>query len=260
MNIRKQNILTAILIMAVMFIGYFSSGCVTPRHIDELKAEIRSIKADNEQTREMVGKMDSLITSSTESNNKLRHDVTYSSDQMQERIDQLLENYNELLAVLQQINQNLTTRSVIQSSPGIQTDRTTTPTETTQTQKPSVDCGESYDVAFTHTLHEEYQEAINKFKKFIEDCPEHENVSNARYWTGESYYLLNKYVEAADEFQYLIDNFKSSQNVSRALYQIARCKQELGKNNEAKALYQKVIDDYPETFEARQASERLKDL
>lgn len=257
MTINRKNIITAILVMAVMFIGYVGSGCVTSRHIDELKAEIREVKADNAQTRDMVAKMDSIITISAESNNRLRHDVTYSNDQLQERIDQLLENYNELLNILQQINQTLSAKQIIRSSPGVQPDQ---PPSTQQTQTPAVDCDEAYDLAFTHTLREEFNEAIEKFKKFLDDCPNHENVENAHYWIGESFYLLDKYVEASEEFQYFIDNYKSSVNFSRAMYQLARCKQELGKFDEAKTFYQKIVEDYPNTFDAKQAAERLKDI
>ncbi len=239
-----------------MFIALFSNGCVTPRHIDELRAEIREIKVDNEQTRDLVAKMDSLITSSTESNNRLRNEVSMSTDQMQERMDQLLENYNELLTVLQQINQNLSTEKVILGSPGVQPD-------ITQTQTPSIDCGTTYDESFILVRQDEYdkyEQAIKGFKKFLAECPEHESVENAHYWIGESLYSQEKYVEASEKFQFLIDNYKSSVNLSRAMYQLARSKQELGKKAEAKAIYQKIINDFPDSFEANQATDRLKDL
>ncbi|MFC1475125.1 tol-pal system protein YbgF [Candidatus Zixiibacteriota bacterium] len=256
----KKNIITAIFIMAVMIIALFSNGCVTSRHIDELKAEIRDIKADNAQTRDMVSQMDSLITSSTESNNRLRNDVSMSNDQMQERIDQLLENYNELLVILQQINQKMSTKKVIIDSPGVQPEINQTQTTTTQTQTPSIDCGATYDESFIAVRRGEYVQAIEGFEKFLAECPQHESVENAHYWIGESMYSQEKYVEAIEKFQFLLNNYKSSVNLSRAMYQLARSQQELGKKAEAKTMYQKIIDDFPDSFEANQATDRLKDL
>jgi TolA-binding protein len=41
---------------------------------------------------------------------------------------------------------------------------------------------------------------------------------------------------------------------------MARSHQELGNLEKAKQLFQRILSDYPESFEARPAEERLKDL
>ena len=260
----QNKTITAVFITAVMLTAMFVSGCVTPRHIDELKMEIREIKSDNQQTREMVAHMDSLITAGAEASNKLRNDVSYSTDQMQQQIDALLNNYNELMLIAQQINQKVNnTKYTIRSSPGVQggTQEPVTQQPVNQTpQQPSVDCGTLYDDSFILTRRGEYEQAIEKFTEFLKDCPQHENVENAHYWIAESYYSLDKFVEAAEKFTYLTENFKSTSNMSRALYQLGRCNQELNKTDEAKRVFQKVIDDFPGSFEANQAAERIKDL
>ena len=58
----------------------------------------------------------------------------------------------------------------------------------------------------------------------------------------------------------MIDDFKGSANGGRALYKLGRCHQELGKMDKAKKAFKQVVDDYPQTLEAEQSKERLKDI
>jgi tol-pal system protein YbgF len=261
----KTKLLTVIFAMAVMFIGLSLSGCVTSRHIDELKAEIRDIKEQNDDTVEAIAEMEKVVTENSETVNRLRNDVTLSNDQLQERIDVLLENYNELMRIMLEMKNNLATRRVITSSPGSQTESSVTPKATdinkqTPVSQPADYCIDSYDAAFILARREKYDEAIDSFNKYLANCPEHESVENAHYWIGECYYSLEKYVDASEKFDYLINAFKSSVNLSRAMYKLARCHQELGKTDAAKDLFNRLVDEFPETLEANQAKERLKDL
>ena len=264
----KNSIVTAISLMAVIFIAVSLSGCVTSRHIDELKAEHREIKATVSESGSKIDKMEQLITESADASNKLRNDLSSSNDHIQEQIDALLLNYNELLRMVQEINAEVHSKTIMRGSvpggtveqkPMTQTTTTTTPVET-MPEKPAVDCGLLYDDSFVLFRGEKYQEAIVSFNNFIDKCPSHENVENAHYWIGECYYALEKYVDAADKFDYLLNTYKSTINASRALYKLARCKQELGKKAEAKKIFQRLIDEYPGTLEGSQAKDLIKDL
>ena len=264
---RNKIIITAIFAMAVMFISNSLTGCVTARHIDEVKAEIRDVKDDTRDTNEKLARMDSIITVGAEANNKLRNEISFSNSETQRQIEALLENYNELFQMLQEITRQLQIKHVIKSSPGSQTEPAPPINQGPQEQttvvpeeKPAIDCSATYDDSFILVRRGEYEKAIEGFKLFLDNCEKHENASNAHYWIGECYYSLEKYVDAINEFDYLVKNFKSSVNASRALYKMARSNQELGKTKEAKDLFQKLIDEYPETLEANQAKERLKDL
>lgn len=257
--------ITAIVAMAVMFLGSCLTGCVTPRHIDELRADVGEVKQQNTETQEMVTHMDSVMTQDAEANRKMRTDVSMSVADLQQQINALLENYNTLMQQLQRLYEK---QPVVvlppKSSPGAQSD---TPkqqgpasTEPAVVDNPPIDCGATYDDAFLLTRSQEYEKAIEKFREFLTYCSKHESAERAHYWIGECYYSLEKYVDAINEFRYLLDNYKSSVNASQALYKIARSNQELGKTAEAKKLYQQVIDDYPSSFDAGQAKERLREL
>ena len=261
----KKHSITAILIMAVMFVSLGLGGCATKRNMDELMAEVRDVKRQNEDTHQMVTRLDSVMTAGADADNKLRNDIAITVNDLQQQLDVLMENYNDLMTQIQQMGRQPSVTHVIRPSPGAsdQTSVTIKDTATTtavEPPPPAIDCGATYDESFILVRRGEYENAIAGFKNFLTHCEKHESAENAHYWIGECYYSLEKYVDAIAEFQYLIDNYKSSVNASRAMYKLARSQQELGKTDEAKRVFQKLIDDYPETLEASQAKERLKDL
>ncbi len=264
----KQNYLvTAISLMAVIFITVSFSGCVTSRHIDELKAEHREIKTQIANSSSKVDKMEQLITENADASKKLRNDISSSNDQIQEQMDALLDNYNELLRMLKQITTELRTKRIVVGSVGggtveqLPTTNNNTKPQQEVIAKPTVDCGKLYDDSFVlFRSGENYEGAIASFNNFIEKCPDNASVENAYYWIGECYYALEKYVDASEKFEYLLKNYKGTVNASRAMYKLARCKQELGKNKEAKKIFQQLIDEYPESLEGSQAKDLIKDL
>ncbi|UCD62611.1 MAG: tol-pal system protein YbgF [Candidatus Zixiibacteriota bacterium] len=262
---KRKIYVTAIVAMAVLYIGIGLTGCATKRHIDEVKAEVRDVKRQNEETQDLLARMDSTIAAGAEANGRLRADVSVTVNNLQQQIDMLLENYNDLLAQIRQLNLQPTVTHVVRSSPGSQEQTAVTVGPDTAGQvstpvRPAIDCGQVYDESFILVRRGEYEKAIEGFRRFLEHCEKHESAENAHYWIGESYYSMEKYADAITEFEYLIENYKGSVNASRAYYKLARSQQEMGRTDDARRTFQKLIDEYPETLEASQARERLKDL
>jgi len=258
---------TALLAVAVLLIGILSSGCVTKRDIEEVKSMISKAESENRETLRLVLHMDSVITAGAEASQALRGEMRYSMDEITQQVAQLLENYNALLNAMNQLSQRQPIRLSPKSSPGAQDNSTIKPDSTivnnvTQPIEPIIqnNCDSIYDESFLLTRQSEYQKAIEGFTLFLEKCPKHQNVENARYWTGECYFSLEKYPQAISEFDLLLSEFPSSVNSGRATYKLARSKQELGKLDEAKKLFRQLADDQPNTLEGQQAKERLKDL
>jgi tol-pal system protein YbgF len=254
---RLKNIITAILTMAVMFIGCWLGGCATHRQAQDLLVDTRTLKTDNANTRALLARMDSIITFGAEADNRLRAEMSTSVDELHHQIARLLENYTDLMVRLNECCQG---REVIyvKGSPGAQTD----PVGTSSDDKSpsSIDCDQTYDDAFILVRQLEYDKAISGFRNFLESCERHDNVPNAHYWIGESYYMQDKFAEAIVEFDVLADDFRSSANIDRALYKLARSHEELGHKDQAKTVYQQLIEDYPGTLSAEQARDRLKEF
>lgn len=248
--------------MAVIFLSTAFIGCVTPRHIDELRADIHRIEAGNKNSERLVVQMDSIIVAGAEADNRLRGNIISTMDELQQQISALLENYNELLNKIDQLGRKENVIHIPRSSSGAQPDPMlpgNTGNQTTIVAN-NFDCDSTYDEAFILIRRGEYEQSIKGFTQFLENCPKHESAENAYYWIGESYYAMEKFTEAITQFDTLIAEFKSSSNLGRALYKLGRSQQELGKKSEARETFQKLIDDFPETLEASQARERLKDL
>jgi len=261
MNYRRTNVITAILPMAVIGLGLLASGCCTKRDVAEINDRLSRIEAQGRQTQELTSRMDTLITQAVEANRQLQNDVRYSSDELNRQMTQLMENYADLLSRIDRLSSQQVIKLPLKDSPGVQADipsgEATTPPEGTQS---SAECVDMYDNAFTQVRRGEYEPAINGFRTFLAQCPNHKDVENAYYWIGECYYSQEQYTQAIAEYEHLLKTYPDSPNVARALYKLARCKQEIGKKSEARELFQKLVKEHGGTLEAEQAAQRLKDL
>ena len=267
MDTYRKNTATAILLMAVLFLGLALNGCVTPRQIDEINVRLSKIENQNRDTQENINRVDSLMTTSAEADDRLRNELRYSVDELNQQIATLLENYNDLIDRLEKLNQKPGT---LYSSPGAH--KPVPPSSGEDTATASItpgeiapvenmfNCDSSYDESFILSRRLEYEAAIVSFREYLAHCKDHESHENAYFWMAECYYSLDKFAEAITELNFLIDNFKSSSNLERALYKLGRCNEEMGKKADAKKAYQQLIDDHAGTFEAEQAQERMKDL
>lgn len=255
--------MTAMLVMAVFCLALGIIGCVQPRHIEALQADIDEVKLQNQQTQDQISQLEKTLDEDSQSNSAMRNDINVTVSELREQIAMLLENYNQLMYRIDQLSAN---RGVLRSStstPQTQSEPTTQPVidqPVTTPVEPSIDCGKAYDDAFILVRRGEYQTAIDSFNVFLNSCPQHESTENAYYWIGECYYFLEKYVDAVDQFNKLLDQFKSSPNLGRALYKLGRSYQELGKKEDARKNFQRLVDEFDGTLEADQARERLKEL
>ena len=242
--------------MAVLFLGLIAGGCVTKRDIEEVKSQIATVESQNRETLRMVARMDSVINAGAEASSALRGEMRFSLDEVTQQIAQLLENYNELVVLLDKMSSDKRLRKPPKSSVGAQTDQIVIQPE----QPVDNDCDTLYDTSFLLTRQTEYQKAIDGFVVFLGKCPEHKNVENARYWIGECYYSLGKYPQAISEFDLLLKEFPASINSAGATYKMARALKELGKTEESRKLFQKLVDEQPNSFEGQQALKRLEEL
>jgi tol-pal system protein YbgF len=253
---------TAIAIMAVLLSAVILGGCATTRQVNELKEQVAQVENNQAQMQASIKHMDSLITASSDADMKLRNELRYSVEELNQQIAMLLQNYNDLMQRIDALLQQPMTRRELRGSVGSETyvDTLRPGTPPTATEPPPINCDSTYDEGFILTRRTEYQKAIDAFEQFVQYCPEHPDVSNAYYWMGENYYGLQKYEDAVQQFQVVLDKYPNSSKASQALYKIARSREEQGKTADAKKLFQQVIDDFPGTFEAEQARVRLDEL
>ncbi|MBN1213627.1 MAG: tol-pal system protein YbgF [candidate division Zixibacteria bacterium] len=262
----KKISVTAVLMTAVTFLALIISGCCTSRDIGEVKARLANLERQNRTTENFVNRLDSLLSQGAEADTKLRNELRFSVDELQQQMTTLLTNYNDLMVRINSLIEDKPVTHVIYSSPGAQADSAAADTSTATLTPPSpgpayaIDCDSAYDESFINVRRGEYEKGVESLLYFLKNCPAHPNDENAHYWLGESYYSLNKYKEAAVEFEYVMNNYPNSVNIDLVLFKLARSKQELGQNKEAKELYQRLADEYPGTLKGEEAKERLKDF
>lgn len=244
---------TAIFVMAVLFLGGLLGGCATSRHVRELQAEINNLERKQEETQRMVARMDSVVATGVEENNRLRAEMSSIVQSLQQQLAQVLESNQQLMALVNQLQAE--PRVIVKSSPGAAKDE-----PPAKTQQPGFDCTAAYDSAFILVLRGEYASAAEGFEAFLEGCPDHENVANAQYWLGESYWAREEYGRAIEEFLVVVENFPGSPNLARSLYKLGRSYEELGQTEKAKETYQRILDEFPNTPESDGARNQLQAL
>lgn len=266
MQYSKKIFVTAVFMTAVAFMALMISGCCTSRDINEVKSRLANLERQNRTTEKFVNRLDSLLSTGAEADTKLRNELRFSVDELQQQMTALLTNYNDLMARISNLVDNKPVTHVIYSSPGAQQDSTSKKDTTSAVLPPppgpaySINCDSTYDESFLSVRRGEYEKGVDNLLYFLKNCPNHPNDENAHYWLGESYYSLKKYKESAVEFEYVMNKYPNSVNIDLILFKLARCKQELGLNKEAKALYQRLADEYPGTLKGEEAKERLKDF
>jgi tol-pal system protein YbgF len=253
-SVKKSAALIAV--MTAICLGIFVSCIATKRDVADLRAQHEQITQQNRETQRAVARMDSVMAAGADADRKLRNDLQVSISDLQQQISRLLQNYGDLMQRLDRMGETRVT-SKPSSSPGAQD---TSGVKDTSTVPGSKDCDSMYDAAFELMHNSQYDKAIAGYQGFLKDCPASRNVPDAHYWTGECLFSLEKYQDALDTLKAFLTSDSSSVHGRQALYKVGRCHQELKHKTDAKKIFQRVIKEYPDTKEAENARDRLKDL
>lgn len=117
-----------------------------------------------------------------------------------------------------------------------------------------------------------YQKGLESFKAgdmptartqlttFIDQQPQHELVSNARYWIGESFYSEKNYEQAILEFQEVIKQFPKKEKAPSAMLKQALAFKALQDVKSSRYVLGKLVQEYPKSEEAKRARVLLKEL
>jgi tol-pal system protein YbgF len=118
----------------------------------------------------------------------------------------------------------------------------------------------AYDEAFGALQAGRYDAAAEAFDTFIDTYPDVDLTANARYWLGESYYVVRDFDRALEAFQSVIDNHPGSRKHPDALLKMGYVHLEQDRTEEGQEALQTVVDDFPDSTAASLASTRLDEL
>ncbi len=141
------------------------------------------------------------------------------------------------------------------------TDMDTNVDANTELDANSATSGENaYDQAFETLRSGRYAEASEAFAQFLTDYPDHSLAANARYWLGESHYVVRAFDQALTEFQRVIDEHPDSNKRPDARLKIGFVQFEQGRLEAARKTLEQVISEYPDSTAANLARQRLDQL
>ncbi|MBN2515262.1 MAG: tol-pal system protein YbgF [Deltaproteobacteria bacterium] len=266
-------------------------GCATSRDLKivsrslnsrilALQEDLSSLKEDNERLRKDADR----ILKFNESLRKGQADTGADFVQLRNQMQQLRGEIESLEMKLATLQSDLKTKdsagiqkkfddisfriNYIENFLGVgkkvQADTTTVTEKPESTKAPSpegtVDKEKSYAEAYKTFKQGDYNEARNKFRRFVEIFPSTEYSDNAQFWIGECYYFEKNYEKAILEYENVIKKYPKGNKVPNALLKQALSFMELGDKASAKLLLQRVIKEYPNTSSARIARGKLTSL
>ncbi len=118
----------------------------------------------------------------------------------------------------------------------------------------------AYDAAFQTLRAGRYAEAAGDFEQFLLDYPEAPLAANARYWLGESYYVVRDFNNALEHFERVIANHPASNKRPDALLKIGFVHFEQGRMDQARTALEQVIAEFPDSTAANLARQRLDQI
>src|SRR5436309_11065035 len=105
-----------------------------------------------------------------------------------------------------------------------------------------------------------YEAAVVNFKQFLKQAPKSPQAGNAQYFIGESLYAQKQYEAAIVAFDEVVQKHSQDPKVAAAMLKQGYAFAELKDARNARFFLQQVQKKYPNSSEAQQASEKLKQL
>ena len=117
-----------------------------------------------------------------------------------------------------------------------------------------------YQTAYNFIKVKKYNDAVSTLQSMLSKYPSGQFASNAHYWLGELYGLMNKYDQSLTEFSAVVKNYPESPRVSDAQLKVGLIYASQFKWGDAKTAFKNVINHYPGTASAKLAREQLKQI
>lgn len=119
---------------------------------------------------------------------------------------------------------------------------------------------ESYQLSYNEFLRGEFGAAVTGFRNYLTNYPEGSQRQEAQFYLAECLYNLSNFESAVEEYDVLIIRYPGSPHLVNATYKKGLAFLESNQTAQGVILLKQLIRKYPETNEARLASNKLKNL
>lgn len=125
-----------------------------------------------------------------------------------------------------------------------------------------------YEDAFRVYRLGEYQTAIDRFRRFLQNYPSSDYADNALFWMGECHAKLGDHERAVLTFQDVVKEYPDGNKVPDALFRQGIALIELGRQTgqqdtygpAAREIFNRILTDYPNSERVPEARRQLEKL
>jgi tol-pal system protein YbgF len=103
-------------------------------------------------------------------------------------------------------------------------------------------------------------QARRGFEELIQRYPNSANADNAQFWIGETFFREKSYEKAILEYQKVIEKYPKGNKVPAALLKQGNAFLALGDKVNSRLIFEELVRKFPQTAEAKTASDKLKEL
>ncbi len=252
------------LILFVILVFVILIGCASRKEIVQfkndtlyLKNQVDALRAENQEIKKMIQELNQTIKQQQEEIRLTRADLMVELNALKEQ-SQFLD--NKIEENIQQISRSML-RSSVRPKPVIQKDTINEDSSSSSVlPETKLDAAELYNTAYKDLTRGNYQLALEGFRQFLINFPDHPLAENAQYWIGEAFYAQAQYHIAFEEFKIVVTKYNAGRKVPAALLKMAYCLIKQGKRLEARYYLDQVIRKFPKSEEAQLAKEKLKEI
>tara|TARA_R110001592_G_scaffold20926_20_gene84806 strand:- start:29986 stop:30834 length:849 start_codon:yes stop_codon:yes gene_type:complete len=102
----------------------------------------------------------------------------------------------------------------------------------------------AYDTAYSYIKSRDFDRAEAEFANFIKNYPDHDLVSNAKYWYGETFYVRGDYNQAARVFAEGYQKYPDGAKAASNLLKLGMSLVGMGKKDDACIAFKQLKKDY----------------
>lgn len=246
----------AVRILGIVGLALLLVSCASRSEIETMQSQLDYLYKSSSQTQENMGRLDSLYKLTIEANVRYQADLKSQLAEMIDKMSVIDGRLTDIERQLRDIQDRRQTGSASTRPLGPDTTSTTPPS----TGLPTIDQNKMFDNAFTDLKSGNYDLAILQFEEFIRQFPDTPRTDDAQYWLAECHYGKRDYARAIIEFEKVEKIYKQSDKLGPSLFKLARSYEETGNNVKACAVFKRITADFADSFEARQAGDKLKEL
>jgi tol-pal system protein YbgF len=228
-------------------------GCVSPRDIRTLQAQLDDMQAEQERISRDIAHLDSLATEGAGDTRQMVVDLKHS-------VSDLDAEMTRVNARLDDVDQRLASSG---SSDGLP--QVIVPAAGGAALGAAAAGGDSegardlYQQAFDALKREDHSAAILGFRTFLTQAPDAPEAASAVYWIGESFYAQSEHDSALAQFQAVLDQYPESSKVPAALFKSGNIYDEQGDKEGAYPYYRRLKEEFPQSLEYQQLRRQLED-